>query len=152
MKRMIGLFGTCGSSKWRKGFEKIYTELGISFFNPEKENWQPEYAVKEAKHLAEDQVLLFPVTGETYGVGSLCEIGFAVSQAVKDDQKYLVVMIEENLAFDLKDEVARKESLRARTLVREHLKKLSCKNIYLVENLEQMLQISIDIYSKTAVV
>ncbi len=44
----IGMFGTCGGSKWREPFKARYEELGISFFDPNKENWQESDAVKEA--------------------------------------------------------------------------------------------------------
>lgn len=58
----IGLFGTCGTSKWRSTFIDHYNDEGINFFNPQVNDWKPEDAIKEAKHLAEDTVILFPVT------------------------------------------------------------------------------------------
>lgn len=61
---IIGLFGTCGKSKWRDSFVASYTELGINFYNPLVANWTPACAVEEAEHLASDEIILFPVTAE----------------------------------------------------------------------------------------
>ncbi len=69
----VGLFGTCGGSLWREPFEAKYNEQGIVFFNPQVDDWNPSMADIEAQHLAEDEIILFPITGETYGTGSLAE-------------------------------------------------------------------------------
>ena len=63
----IGLFGTCGGSKWRDEFMAAYEERGINFFNPQVADWTPECAEIEADHLVNDDVILFPVTNETFG-------------------------------------------------------------------------------------
>ena len=109
----VGLFGTCGGSRWRDPFMKRYGELGIQFFNPQVEDWKPEDAEAEADHLAEDAIILFPITGETYGTGSLAETGFSALQAIKlNRHRDFVVMIERELDPPLNDQVARKESIR----------------------------------------
>lgn len=143
----IGLFGTCGNSKWREPFKAKYTALGVNFFDPNKPDWKPEDAVEEARHLAEDDVILFPVTNETYATGSLSEVGFSILQAIRlDDRRDFVVLISQDLDPSLNDPVARKESLRARALVMQHLKKLRLKNLYVVDTLEEMLEVSIKLY------
>ena len=48
-----------------------------------------------------------------------------------------------NLVPELDNDVARKESLRARALVKQHLKKLRLPNLYLVDTLEEMLEVSL---------
>lgn len=148
----IGLFGTCGKSKWRQPFMKRYHELGIDFFNPQVDDWKPEMAVEEAKHLAEDAVVLFPITGETYASGSLAEVGFSILNAIKlDDRRDFVIMIEMQLDESLDNADMRKESLRARALVVQHLKKLRLPNVYIVDTLEQMLEISLELYEAAAI-
>lgn len=143
----IGLFGTCGKSKWREPFIAKYEKLGIPYFNPQVDDWKEEYALEEARHLAEDEVILFPVTRETYGTGSVSEVGFSILNAIRlDDRRDFVILVEVELDPSLDNEVARKESLRARTLVLEHLKKLRLRNVYLVDRLEEMLKISIQLY------
>ena len=148
----IGLFGTCGKSKWRQSFMKRYRELGIDFFNLQVDDWQPEMAVEEAKHLAEDAVVLFPVTGETYATGSLAEVGFSILSAIKlDDRRDFVIMIEMQLDESLDNKEMCKESLRSRALVVQHLKKLRLPNVYIVDTLEQMLEISLELHAAAAI-
>jgi hypothetical protein len=152
MKKLcIGLFGTCGSSKWRDNFVKSYNEKNINYYNPNVPDWKPENAIIEAEHLTTDSILLFPITSETYGTGSLAEVGFSVLQAVTEPEKCNVIfLIDKNLDENLKENPAlHKESTRARTLVREHLKKnLTFSNVHLVESLEDMLNLSIKLYER----
>ncbi len=148
----IGLFGTCGNSKWRAPFIEEYKRLGMAYFNPQVDDWKPELAVEEARHLAEDEIILFPVTGETYGLGSLSEVGFSILQAIRlDDRRDFVIMIEMKLDEALNDEVARRESLRGRALVMQHLKKLRFRNVYIVETLGEMREVSIQLYRAAAI-
>ncbi len=149
MSLCVGLFGTCGRSKWRGPFVKAFTNLGYSFFNPQKENWSPDDAVEEAKHLAEDKILLFPITSETYASGSLAEVGFSILNAIRlDDRRNFVIFIDPQLDKDILEEnsVAAKESLRSRKLVIEHLKKLKIDNVYIVDSMGEMLQTSLILY------
>lgn len=147
MANVVGMFGTCGNSTWREPFIKRYKELGIPYFNPQVPDWKEENAVEEARHLAEDEIILCPITGETYAAGSLSEVGFSILNAIKlDDRRDFVVMIEMNLDQSLNDPIARKESARSRALVSQHLKKLRLKNVYIVETLDQMLEVSIQLY------
>jgi hypothetical protein len=37
----IGLFGTCDKNRWRDPFMAKYDELGISYFNPMVDDWNP---------------------------------------------------------------------------------------------------------------
>lgn len=143
----IGLFGTCGESKWRNPFIKEYEKRGISYFNPQVDDWNESLAEIEAKHLAEDKVILFPVTSETYGMGSLSEVGFSILNAIKlDDRRDFVILIDNQLNDNLEDAKLRKESLRSRALVMAHLKKLRLDNVYLVETLEEMMDVSLSLY------
>lgn len=146
---IIGLFGTCGNSTWRQQFITEYNKFKIEYFNPQVENWSPDDAVKEANHLANDEIILFPITNETYASGSLSEVGFSILNAIKlDDRRDFVILIDSDLTEQLKNDnpVAAKESMRARALVKEHLKKLRLSNLYLVESLEEMLKVSLSLY------
>lgn len=145
----IGLFGTCGGSKWRDKFIKTYQRKNIDFYNPQVPDgtWTPECATIEAEHLANDRIILFPITNETYAFGSLSEIGFSILNAIKlDSRRYFLVFIANDLIPELDDEKSRKQSLNARALVLQHLKKLQLNNIYLVDSLDQMLEASIKIH------
>ena len=146
----IGLFGTCGSSLWRDGFMKTYKSNKIKFFNPNVPDWKPEYAVIEARHLASDQIILFPITDETYATGSLAETGFSILNAIKlDDRRDFVIMVSQSLKPELieANPLAAKESLRARALVKEHLKKLGFSNLFVVDSLEEMLEVSLTLWN-----
>lgn len=139
----IGLFGTCGGSHWRDAFIQRFTDEGIRFFNPQVVDWVPACAIEEARHLVDDQIILFPVTDETYGSGSLAEIGFAALQVVRSgSERYLVIMIASDLDPKLDNLIARKESLRARALVIEHLQRLNLPRVHVVISLEEMLELS----------
>ena len=143
----VGLFGTCGGSHWRDPFMEAYQRQSIKFYNPQVADWRPELAAVEAHHLANDAVILFPVTGETYGSGSLAECGFSIVQAIRlDDRRDFVILIDRDLDPSLNDTAARKESLRARALVGQHLRKLNLPNVYVVDTLPQMLQLSVTLY------
>lgn len=145
----IGLFGSCGSSPWRDRFIKIYELEGIPYFNPQKDDWCSEDAAIEAAHLVNDAIILFPVTRETYGTGSLAETGFSIMQAIRattEHARFVVVMIDRQLNPELaSDPVAFKESIRARALVLAHLAKIKHPNVFVVESLDEMLKVSLEL-------
>lgn len=148
----IGLFGTCGQSKWRDPFITKYKSKNINYYNPQVDNWSPKNAIEEAKHLAEDEIILFPVTNETYGLGSLSEVGFSILNAINLNKKRsFVVFIADNVnesCINIKDRDTKlkKESLKNRALIKEHLNKLDIDNLYIVNSLEDMLLISLYLY------
>ncbi len=142
----VGLFGTCGASTWRKAFIEAYERLGVPYFNPQVEDWKPELADLEAWHLANDEVILFPVTGETFGAGSLAETGFSALSAMRwNAQRFVVVYVELTLdeALAKSNPEAAKDSVRARKLVLAHLKEQAPKNVFVVSSLEEMLRVSL---------
>lgn len=148
-KNCIGLFGTCGKSSWRDRFMEIYEIEHIEYFNPQVPDWKPEFAEVEAEHLASDQIVLFPVTKETYGMGSLAETGFSILNAIKlDDRRDFVILVEQELEEELLTEnpALAKESLRARALVKQHLKKLGFSNLFVVDSLDEMLAVSLALW------
>jgi len=148
MKNCIGLFGTCGNSKWRDKFIWEFEANNIDYFNPLNDDWKPEDAIIEADHLANDSIILFPITHETYGTGSLAETGFSILQAIRlEERRDFVIMISPTLAEELmvNAELA-KESLRARALVIQHLKKLNLSNVYFVNTLTEMFYVSLTLW------
>ncbi len=151
MSTCIGLFGTCGGSKWRDAFIAAYTERGINYFNPQVEDWTPECVAVEADHLVNDKIVLFPVTEETFGNGSLAEIGFSILQFANTDRS-LIIMVPATASEALKesDPIAYKDNSRVRALVRAHLTKVTYPNIHVVDSLEEMLDLSLllVVYSK----
>jgi hypothetical protein len=142
----IGLFGTCGNSTWRKEFIEQYEKAGIDYFNPQVDDWNPDLAEIEAAHLANDEIILFPVLAETSGLGSLGEVGFSILQAIRmDSSRNIIVMIDKNCTIE--DESVRKESIRARALVIAHLRKLKYPNVFIVEYLIDMFRLSRELHA-----
>ena len=92
----IGLFGSCGSSKWRDKFIKKYTANNIKFFNPLKDDWKPEDSKIEAEHLATDEIILIAITGETFSSASLAETGYAILNTV-NNRRSVVIFIDQKL-------------------------------------------------------
>lgn len=149
----VGLFGTCGITSWRQDlFIPAYEKANIKYYNPQVDDWKPEDATIEAEHLANDNIILFPVTNETYGLGSLGEVGFSILNAIKlDDRRNFVVMIEDKLREDYDwDPNLYQESIRMRALVKQHIKKLNYSNVYVTKNLTTMLNLSILLYENEA--
>jgi hypothetical protein len=144
----IGLFGTCGSSRWREPFVARYNELGIRYFNPQVPDWKPEFAEIEIQHFKRDEIILCPITGETYGTGSLSETGFSLLQAVTmNATRFVVFMIEMEVADHLKEnETAYQESLRGRRLVAAHLRENTHPNVFMAASLDDMLAISLRLH------
>jgi len=158
MSTTIGLFGTCGKSTWRNKFMAEYDKQEIVYFNPQKDDWKPEDAQIEAEHLCNDEILLFPVTNETFAFGSLAETGFSILQAIKLNQRReIIVMIDPDVDIEemakasmitaMEYQAQRKESIRARALVIAHLKKLDYPNVWIVKNLENMLKLSLHLHA-----
>ncbi len=69
LKPCVGLFGTCGHSRWRDPFELRFASENIAYFNPQVEagTWHAGLVDNENRHFVEDDIILFPVTDETTG-------------------------------------------------------------------------------------
>lgn len=165
----VGLFGTCGGSRWREeNIIPYYDELGIKWYNPQVDDWDPSMAEEEAEHLANDAIILFPVTSETYAFGSLAETGFSMLNAIGlDDRREFVIYIAQSIdeidpkGNKLDDRFLEdgsenhaskaKDSMRTRALVKQHLKKLRLPNVYIVDSLEEMREVSIQLWEATKI-
>jgi len=117
----VGLFGTCGTpaSTWRHDiFIPRLEAKGLSYFNPQvgPGEWTPEMAEREAESMANDEVIVVPISNETHGYGSLGEAGWAILSALLRGQK-LGIFVEE-------DETMPEEAIRARNLFKILAKQL----------------------------
>jgi hypothetical protein len=136
----IGLFGTCGSSNWREPFiEKINKTLNATYFNPQlpEGTWTPDFSDIENQHFKSDDIILFPVTNETCGVGSLSEIGFSISSILENlsYQRFFVFMIDDDCLDNNASENQRNESIRTRALVKSKVSNVEHSNVFIVSNL-----------------
>lgn len=177
-KIIVGMFGTCESSLWRNPFLEAFKQQGIDFFNPNlgPGEWTPAFEPIEAENLATNEIILLPVTNESFGGASLAEIGFAAA-SIKGTDRHLIVYVapEANdvpLANDAKKAIANltasviddknsdfaaimkcaneatKQSNRARGLVLKHLSKLNQANVHVVNSVEEMLTLVLELYNK----
>lgn len=125
-----------------------YDELGLEYFNPMVDDWNPGMVPLEAKHLAEDEVILFPILGWSYAEGSLSEMGFGPLKAMRQNfQRSFVFYIEMDMHERLTDPDRCKASIRSRKLVFGHLEEVAASNIYVVRSLDEMLDVSIKLYA-----
>lgn len=143
--KTVGLFGTCGNSKWREPFIERLDQLGVTWYNPCRDDWDPE---EDSYQLKNDRIILMPVTDETYGTGTLSESAFGIVTtlaSIYQKTTKLVIYVAPEVKYDeknpqLNDTVAVKESNRARKIVTEHIKIFKClPNVYFVDSLEKML-------------
>lgn len=142
---VIGLFGTCGGSKWRDAFIEKYEIHGINYFNPNKADWSPNDAFVEAEHLATDDIVLIAITNETYGSASLAETAYAIMNATSSTkQRYVVIYIDPSIQDTLvmTNPTSAKESRNARSIVLAHLGKMDNKNVFVVDSLDKMYDVS----------
>jgi len=124
-----------------------YDLLGIPYFNPMVDDWHPGMVPLEAQHLAEDEVIVFPVLGWSYAEGSLSELGFGPLKAMRQNRnRSFVYLIETELHERLTDPDRCKASLRARKLLLGHLKEIDAPNIYVVNSLDLALECTIELY------
>ena len=127
-----------------------YTALGIPYFNPMVDNWDASCIPVEAHHLAHDPVILFPILDQSYGLGSLSEMGFGPLRAMRQNAyRSFVILVHPDVTPELweLDAGQAKASKRARALVRGHLANLNESSITLVETLDDMLEISIKLHT-----
>lgn len=148
-KITIGLFGTCGNSRWRDKFIKEYEIKNINYFNPQVENgkWHPGLVVEENYHFNNDAIILFPITNETTGQGSLAEVGFSLLNAIRQNEsRYFIYLIDDDCNDPNANESQVKDSIRSRKLVKSKLSQKSYRNIFLTETLDDMLTLSIKLH------
>ena len=149
----VGLFGTCDNSKWRIPFMKKYDELGIKYFNPDAgDNWHPGMIEEENYYLNNAEIILFPILAESLGSGSLGEIGFSVQNVLRNIQngrrQMLIMLIDDECTDGRKTEEERKRSTKDRALVKSKIQaQVSCPVITLVNTLDEMMEMSVDLYN-----
>lgn len=128
----------------------LLDEHGIPYFNPQVDNWTPELADVEAWHLANDRLILFPVTGETFGFGSLAETGFSVQSALSiNANRFVLLFIAPDVDAALKESAPEQAdaSRRARKLALAHLAKVTNPNVFVATSMSDMLGKTLKLYA-----
>lgn len=124
LKNVVGLFGTCGDSRWREEIaQPILEQASVEYFNPVVKDWNEEARLREVDHAANDKVILLVITGETSAIGSLAESGWLALNARVRGQK-LVAVLQNWFAPDDANPQDVKQNNKARDLVRKYIKAL----------------------------
>ena len=153
---IVFLGGTCGGDLWRTPFETALTTMGVSFFNPQVDDWQPWMAEEENRCIAHSPVVLMPVLASTLGLGTLGEVGFSILAVLRSilagHNRTLITLIdpEADAACTIKEQIDGawvtvqaspgiiRESNRMRALVRSKVATFHHPNVILVDTLEMM--------------
>ena len=159
MQNTIGLFGTCDGSQWRVPVIEQLTAAAIEWYNPDAgDNWEPWMAEEENRILNEATVIFFPVLTESLGYGSLGEIGFSIlnvlDHIVAGNDQSLIVLIDDVCTDERKTAEQRKDSDRARKLVKSKLKDYIARhphgNVHLVNTVDEGIALATDLYRNYA--
>lgn len=71
----VFLGGACNPTTWRKNIAiPTFEERGITFYNPQVDNWTEELIVLEALVKARSRILLFVLSGQTRAISSMIEV------------------------------------------------------------------------------
>ena len=144
--KRVGLFGTCGGSRWRQNFAWHFDRLGVEYFDPQVEDWTPECASIEARHLAEDVIIVMTITAETTAAASLVEAGLMVARAILEPEKSFVLYVAPEAFPELE---GAKDSNRARRLLTEHLGHFKeVKNLHVVPHFDQVLGLTLQLWNE----
>ena len=74
MKYQVFLGGSCNPTTWRADTAiPALTNAGISFYNPQVDDWSEELVEIEAAAKAEAETLLFVIDGQTRAIASILE-------------------------------------------------------------------------------
>ena len=93
MSTQVFLGGSCNPTTWRKDVAiPSLTKAGVSFYNPQVENWSPELVAVEAAAKKEAEVLLFVIDGQTRAIASMLEAAEYISTGRR------VVLVVQNIA------------------------------------------------------
>lgn len=165
----VFLAGTCGGDMWRTPFEASLEKHGVTYFNPQVDDWEPWMSEHENECLAHSPLVLFPVLRSTLGLGSLAEIGFSILSVLRSIQngqrRDLIVYIDQEVNPDVtikepQPDGSKKtvpagpavieESIRARELVLSKVKQETWREgVHLATSLEDMHDLMLVLATRT---
>lgn len=151
MENVVGLFGTCGKSKWREEMAiPILEEEGVSYFNPVVEDWNEEARENEAHHMMHDYVIMLVITGETSGITSMAESGWMAFQSHLRHGQTLILVLED-MVEDPGSFVDATSINKTRDLIRKYAKKITSKkldrpSIKICETVEEATRLAVNLF------
>jgi hypothetical protein len=92
MTNQVFLGGSCNPTTWRRDTAiPALEKAGVTFFNPQVENWSKELVAAEAAAKESCKTLLWVIDGETRSVASMNE---AVEWAIRNPDKLYLVIVD----------------------------------------------------------
>ena len=134
---LVGWYGsTHTAAMWRKdpSFLRVFREQGVVGFDPQLDDWDPEFAAIEAEVLAKASVIVIRLENNELlngSLGSIAEIGLALTSAALRGQ-VVIVSIEDNLLTTLNEPGA---------IAQYMMLELSVEHLDQVESLTRFLDI-----------
>ncbi|CAG2246411.1 RAW [Mytilus edulis] len=72
--------GSCNPTTWRQELAIPFLKShGITFYNPQVQNWRPELLELEAQAKENADIMFFVIDKETRGISSMIEVGYLVA-------------------------------------------------------------------------
>ncbi|MBI2473133.1 nucleoside 2-deoxyribosyltransferase domain-containing protein [Candidatus Uhrbacteria bacterium] len=140
----VFLGGSCNPTTWRFDYAiPTLEEAGVSFYNPQVDDWSPELVAIEAAAKDEAKVLLFVIDGQTRAGVSIMEAlkygadGRTVVLSIENIPMGTVIENQEVLGRDLKD------ANRMRSYLSDLVK--DYPNVYICDSMTSAVQKSIDL-------
>ncbi|VDI68593.1 uncharacterized protein LOC143063809 isoform X1 [Mytilus galloprovincialis] len=76
----VFLGGSCNPTTWRQELAIPFLKShGITFYNPQVQNWRPELLELEAQAKENADIMFFVIDKETRGISSMIEVGYLVA-------------------------------------------------------------------------
>merc|ERR1712038_892049 len=91
----VFLGGTCGQSTWRRDIAIPHLQSsGVTFFNPQQDDWHQGMIQMEREAIETSEVLLFVIKNDTRGIVSLMEVVYYAGRIHKNNlgQKLVVAL------------------------------------------------------------
>jgi hypothetical protein len=121
----IGLFGTCNPSTWRNDIViPMLNNFGISYFNPQVEDWTENLIEIENNVKSSAEILLFVLDGNTRGISTMIEI----TELILTNKNNLVLVI---------NDIAEGSIINGQKISFDELKDLNRSRAYLSELAER---------------
>jgi len=119
---------------WREHVvQPVLDELGVTYFNPVVKEWSGEDADREARALANAEVIVLVITDTSPSFASLSESGWALLGAMQRNQKLIMYIDPQHSDED---------SERARLVVLSQARRLAAQfdGLIMVNSLDEVLE------------
>jgi hypothetical protein len=95
--KIVFLGGSCNPTTWRKDhLVPLLEELGVSYYNPQIDEWYPELIAIEREAKDNAKIHFFVVNNQTRGMASMIEVAELVSRAFfQNNGVHVLVMIDD---------------------------------------------------------